>query len=123
MAQVLGVGGVFFLCENPAELAQWYKDHLNFEIDPSFGGCAFSPKTMPENSQTVWAPFKQDSSYFEPSKQRFMINLLVDDLNAALAQVKAAGAQLVGDPESFDYGDFGWFMDPAGNKVELWQAK
>jgi predicted enzyme related to lactoylglutathione lyase len=50
-----------------------------------------------------------------------MFNLIVDDLDAALEQVKRGGAELVGDPQSFDYGRFGWFMDPDGNKVELWQ--
>jgi len=24
--------------------------------------------------------------------------------------------------ESYDYGRFGWFVDPDGNKVELWQV-
>jgi predicted enzyme related to lactoylglutathione lyase len=37
-----------------------------------------------------------------------------------LAQVREGGAQVVGS-ESYDYGRFGWFVDPDGNKVELWQ--
>jgi hypothetical protein len=28
----------------------------------------------------------------------------------------------VGDVEAYDYGRFGWFVDPDGNKVELWQV-
>ena len=24
--------------------------------------------------------------------------------------------------ENYDYGSFGWFVDPAGNRVELWQS-
>lgn len=123
MAKVLGVGGVFFLCEDPAALAAWYKQHLGFDIDPSYGGCSFKPTEMPSAGATVWAPFKQDTEYFKPSSKTYMINLVVDDLQAALQQVGAAGAELVGEPESYDYGDFGWFMDPAGNKVELWQPK
>lgn len=38
-----------------------------------------------------------------------------------LAQVKEGGAQLVGAFEEHDYGKFGWFIDPDGNKVELWE--
>ena len=51
----------------------------------------------------------------------FMINLIVDDLDGALAQAKQGGAALAGDVQNFDYGRFGWFIDPDGNKVELWQ--
>ena len=39
----------------------------------------------------------------------------------ALAQVAAAGATLHGEPERSEFGAFGWFTDPAGNKIELWQ--
>lgn len=50
-----------------------------------------------------------------------MINLIVDDLDTALAQVQDAGGVVVGAPEAFPNGRFGWFVDPDGNKVELWQ--
>lgn len=46
---------------------------------------------------------------------------MVDDLDGALRQVQDAGGKLVGEVESFDYGRFGWFLDPDGNKVELWE--
>ena len=52
-----------------------------------------------------------------------MINLVVDDLDAALAQVRAGGARLEGHVESHDNGRFGWFVDPDGNKVELWEPR
>ena len=50
-----------------------------------------------------------------------MFNLIVDDLEGALAQVREGGARIVGDMEVYDFGKFGWFMDPEGNKVELWE--
>ena len=50
-----------------------------------------------------------------------MFNLVVDDLEGALAQVAAAGAIVHGKPERNEFGAFGWFTDPDGNKVELWQ--
>ena len=52
-----------------------------------------------------------------------MFNLVVDDLEGALRQVEEGGAELVGDVESYDFGSFGWFIDPDGNKVELWQPR
>ena len=38
---------------------------------------------------------------------------------SALGQVHAGGAQVVGEIEEHEYGRFGWFIDPDGNKVEL----
>jgi predicted enzyme related to lactoylglutathione lyase len=29
----------------------------------------------------------------------------------------------VGEMESYDYGNFGWILDPDGNKIELWEPK
>ena len=43
------------------------------------------------------------------------------NLKAKLAQVAEGGATLVGTPEDSEYGRFGWFVDPEGNKIELWQ--
>jgi len=27
----------------------------------------------------------------------------------------------MGEIEEYDFGRFGWFIDPAGTKIELWQ--
>jgi Glyoxalase/Bleomycin resistance protein/Dioxygenase superfamily len=50
-----------------------------------------------------------------------MINLVVDDVDEALCQVELAGGTLIGKPKAHPFGRFGWFLDPDGNKVELWQ--
>lgn len=120
MAKALGVGGVFFKSRNPQRLMEWYQTHLGFPAE-STEYASFLPSAMPEGGCTVFSPFKDTTGYFAPSKRDFMFNLVVDDLKGALAQVAAGGGELVGDPQSFDYGHFGWFMDPDGNKVELWQ--
>jgi predicted enzyme related to lactoylglutathione lyase len=52
-----------------------------------------------------------------------MFNLVVDNLDEALEQVRGGGAEVVGGIESYDFGRFGWFVDPEGNKVELWQPR
>ena len=82
---------------------------------------AFLLHSMPRNGYTVWSAFEATTTYFSPSDNEFMFNLVVDDLEEALSQVKAGGAQVVGEVEKSEYGQFGWFMDPDGNKVELWQ--
>jgi predicted enzyme related to lactoylglutathione lyase len=121
MARVLGVGGVFFKAEDPKKLASWYSEHLGIEIHEAFVGSVFSPADQPPGGYAVWAPFAADTDYFDPSNQAFMFNLVVDDLRGALAQVAAAGAELVGEVDESELGMFGWFLDPEGNKVELWQ--
>jgi predicted enzyme related to lactoylglutathione lyase len=123
MAQVKGIGGVFFKANDPKELAEWYAVHLGVELDPSFNGTCFHSLSLPAKSYSVWAPFPESTDYFAPSQQAFMINLIVDDLAGALAQVEEGGATSVGTPEALEFGKFGWFMDPEGNKVELWQPE
>jgi len=123
MAKVIGVGGVFFKTGDPQGLAAWYRDWLGLPIDETYGGASFKPETMPAGGCTVWAPFQASTNYFEPSTRPYMLNLVVDDLNGALAQVREGGADVIGEIEDYDYGRFGWFMDPDGNKVELWEPR
>lgn len=122
MAMALGVGGVFFRSKNPQQLASWYKRWLSMPIDES-NSAPFQREQMPAGSCTVWAPFDASTTYFEPSERDYMFNLVVDDLDGALAQVSEGGAEIVGDISEYEFGRFGWFLDPEGNKVELWEPK
>ena len=123
MAKVLGVGGIFFKSPDPARLNQWYSQWLGLAVESESGVSfvAFRPDTMPKTGYTVWSAFKSTTTYFAPADKEFMFNLVVDNLEEALSQVKAGGAQIIGDVEENDYGRFGWFVDPDGNKVELWE--
>ena len=123
MAKVIGVGGVFFMTEDPQGLSAWYRDWLGLPIDETYGGASFRPDAMPSGGYTVWAPFQASSTYFGPSTKAYMFNLVVDDLDGALAQVREGGAEIVGEIEEYEYGRFGWFLDPDGNKVELWEPR
>ena len=121
--RVLGVGGVFFRSPNPAKLGEWYKEHLGFAIE-AWGdtrGTSFAPGDMPPAAFTVWSAFSSDTEYFGESGQAYMINLVVDDLDEALKNVSAGGGIVLEDREEHDFGRFGWFMDPDGNRVELWE--
>ncbi len=121
--RVLGVGGVFFRSPDPARLGRWYADHLGIAIE-SWGttrGASFFPADLPESAFTVWSIFAADTEYFGRPEQGFMLNLIVDDLDAALKNVADGGAEVLPEREEQDYGRFGWFVDPDGNRVELWQ--
>jgi predicted enzyme related to lactoylglutathione lyase len=120
MAKVLGVGGVFFKSPDPEKLYEWYERWLGFKAEPQ-SGIGFQPQHMPKHGVTVWSAFKSSTDYFAPSAKEFMFNLVVDDLRGALTQVREGGAQIIGEVEEAEYGKFGWFMDPDGNKVELWE--
>ncbi|NVK23199.1 MAG: VOC family protein [Kangiellaceae bacterium] len=119
--RVLGIGGVFFKSKDKDALGQWYKNTLGFDIEPIYGGSSFAFENAPKGAFTVWGPFKQETEYFAPSEKPFMINLMVNDLEACLKQVEANGGMLVGEPMQESYGKFAWFIDPEGNKIELWE--
>jgi predicted enzyme related to lactoylglutathione lyase len=119
MARVLGLGGVFFRARDPRALTDWYRRWLG--VPAAFPqGASFLPGALPQGAATVWSAFEEETSYLAPDRS-FMFNLIVDDLDGALAQVVQGGAKLADPVQEHEYGRFGWFIDPEGNKVELWQ--
>lgn len=50
-----------------------------------------------------------------------MQNFRVENLHELLAALKKEGVTIVGDVQEFEYGKFGWIIDPEGNKIELWE--
>jgi len=122
MQKVQGIGGIFFKAQDPKALAAWYRDHLGIDLT-EWGGAVFpwrahDPKG---DAATVWSTFSADTEYFAPSTATFMINYRVDDLDAMLAQLRAAGVRVDDKIEDGELGRFGWAFDPEGNKLELWQ--
>jgi predicted enzyme related to lactoylglutathione lyase len=51
-----------------------------------------------------------------------MLNFAVDDLDGLIAQLAAKGIAILNREDS-EYGRFAWLLDPAGIKIELWEAK
>jgi len=115
MERVTTVGAIFVRARDPEALQQWYVDNLGF----SEGGPEV-PAWQPGLGQTL-CPFPEDTDYFGRREQAWMINYRVRDLDAMLAQLRAAGAQVDDRIEEYDYGRFGWATDPEGNRFELWQ--
>ena len=126
MTSVLGVGGMFLKCADPEATKTWYRDVLGMTPN-EHGGFDFqhasSAERFADGARTIFALFGPDTDYFKPSEHDVMINLMVDDLDAVLARIEAAGVALAGGPQSFDYGRFAWVSDPDGVKIDLWQPK
>lgn len=117
--RVIGVGGFFFKSDDPAALRDWYKKHLG--LDTNDYGCTFLWKDANGNdASTQWSPFAADTNYFNPSQKQFMQNFRVSNLDNLIEKLKEEGVTIIGEPEAYDYGKFGWILDPEGNKIELW---
>jgi predicted enzyme related to lactoylglutathione lyase len=123
MAKVTGIGGVFLKCKGDSDaLAAWYATHLGMPLETWGGAILRWPDDKADDKGlTVWSLAGKDSQWFSPSESAFMINYRVDDLDALLAQLQAAGIAVVGGPDKAENGKFAWIMDPDGNKVELWE--
>ena len=134
MARVTGIGGVFLRARDPKALAAWYAEHLGLALT-EYGGVNFlwSDEVPAGTGMTVWSTFPADTDYFGPNSgpnsgpgrpdgpQATMINYRVDDLDALLAQLAAAGVAIVPHRDDSPYGRFAWIVDPEGNRLELWQ--
>ncbi|HSQ45643.1 MAG TPA: NAD(P)-dependent oxidoreductase, partial [Lutibacter sp.] len=122
LKRVTGVGGLFFKSEDPAKLKEWYKKHLDFNVD-DWGSTFWWKDNSGKPACTQWSPFKSDTVYFSPSTKDFMFNYRVEDLSLLLNKLKQEGVAVIGEIEEYDYGKFGWILDSEGNKIELWEPK
>jgi len=115
MERVTGIGGFFFRSRDGEALSAWYKQHLGL-------GAGHDAIWSQEAGPTVFAPFKETSDYFAADR-RWMLNLRVRDMDAMLAQLRAADIEIETKPEWDDptYGRFARIHDPEGNPVELWE--
>jgi len=124
MGRVIGIGGVFFKAKSPKKLGAWYRKHLGVNVR-SWGGAMFAWDVVPKSRRqrvTVWSPFSADTKYFAPSRERFMINFIVDDLDALLKRLRKGKVKIhPKGVEATEFGRFAWVMDPEGRKLELWE--
>ena len=116
MEQVTGIGGVFLRARDPEALRAWYEATLGIPI-AEWGGHVFQAVA---GDSTVWSIFPGDTGYW-PLEQQVMVNYRVRDLDAMLAQLRAAGVEVDDRVEEHEYGRFGWAADPEGNRFELWR--
>ena len=119
--RILGIGGVFFKSANRDQMREWYSKHLGLADK---GGGAMLPWREHDDPQkehvTVWTVFSDSTDYI-PATQPFMVNYIVDDLDALLDRLKQEGVKIDAKRMNESYGRFAWIYDLDGNKIELWQ--
>ena len=115
MERVLGIGGYFLRAADPEALGAWYRECLGLDADEH-------GLWRQGDGPTVFATFESETGYFGSRAQQTMLNFRVRDLDAMLAQLRAAGADVADETQDMEgVGRFGWVTDPEGNRVELWQ--
>jgi len=117
--RIIGIGGIFFKSPDHQALRAWYQEKLGIQDDGN--GAMFKWSQGEADHVTVWSVFPGHTDYFNPSKAGFMINYIVDDMDAFLAKCAANGVAIDPKREDHEYGRFAWIFDPDGNKIELWQ--
>ena len=117
MAKVTGLGGVFYVVEDPAATRAWYRDVLG--IDGEYGPQLDWSEETGDKPYSLISHFPDDQ-YVKPGRGGFMINLRVDDCDGMVAQLEAKGVKVLGHIDE-GYGKFAWILDPDGVKIELWQ--
>ena len=122
MKKVTGIGGIFFKCQSPEKMKDWYSKNLGLVTDEYGSPFEFRNADRPEEINYLqWSPFANDTKYFEPSQKQFMINYRVENLTELVVELKSEGVTICDEIEEFDYGKFIHIMDPEGNKIELWE--
>jgi predicted enzyme related to lactoylglutathione lyase len=124
MAMVVGIG-VFIKAAQNKELCTWYKEVLGLDMDPDWAGVAFEPSSLASvpGANSIFSIMPADSTYFEPSSSPYMLNLVVDDIDAMTARIEASGRVIGWRDDNTPFGRFAHFLDPNGTKIELWQPK
>lgn len=124
MKKVTGLGGIFFKCDNPKAMNEWYAQNLG--LDTSEYGTTFEWRQADnplKKGSTTWSAFPQDTPYFNPSAKPFMINYRVDNILMLVEELKKANVTIVDEIAEYDYGKFIHVLDPEGNIIELWEPK
>lgn len=122
MKKVTGLGGVFFKCNDPKGMNDWYAKNLGLPTGQYGATFEWRKKDDPEQiGVTAWNTFPSTTKYFDPSKKEFMINYRVADLEALVEQLKKDGVTIIDEIATYDYGKFVHILDPEGNAIELWE--
>jgi len=122
MKKVTGLGGIFFKCDHPQDMNEWYAKNLG--LPTSEYGTTFEWRQADDPSKkgsTSWCTFPSDTEYFKPSAKPFMINYRVENIAALVDELKKENVTIIDEIVTYDYGKFVHILDPEGNIIELWE--
>lgn len=120
--RITGIGGIFFKCEDPNKMREWYRDQFGLTTDDYGALFEFRPSDEPDKlAYLQWSTMSADSKHFESSKASFMVNYRVEHIEALVEQLRTDGVTILDEISTYDYGKFVHILDPEGNKVELWE--
>ena len=120
--RILGIGGIFFKSANRDQTRDWYSKHLGLVDKGQGASLPWREHDDPQKEHvTAWTVFPSSSNYFDPSPAPFMIDYVVDDLDALLDRLKQEGVKIDAKRMDASFGHFAWIYDLDGNKIELWQ--
>jgi predicted enzyme related to lactoylglutathione lyase len=94
---------------------------LGLQFQHGFIQLSWADDPRSNTGSTTFSIFKEDSENFNPSEKPFMINFRVSDLLALIAELREKGVTVSSEIQEYDFGRFGWLIDPEGNKIELWE--
>lgn len=120
--RVTGIGGIFFVSDNPKETNNWYRDNLGLVTDDYGSVFEFRNANNPhETNYLRWSTFDSGGTYLQPSKKEFMINYRVVNIESLIRKLSKNGVKILDSIETYEYGKFVHVMDNDGNKIELWE--
>src|ERR1044071_6243776 len=120
--RILGIGGIFFKSANQQQMKEWYAKQLGLTDTGHGVMLPWREQDNPENEQmTIWSIFPGTTKYFEPSTASFMVNYIVDDLDALLDRLAKAGVQIDPKRQDENRGRSAWIKVPDGKKINRWQ--
>lgn len=123
MKKVTGLGGVFFKCDDPKSMNNWYAKNLGLPVTDWGAKFDWLDADDPtKKGATAWSTFPNNAKNFNPSTKPFMINYRVENIAALVDELKANNVTIV--DEVADYGEYGKFvhiLDPEDNIIELWE--
>lgn len=97
-------------CTDKEKTAAFYQAVLGWEVDANFHVNS-GPDSIPGQINALGhEPHRYVTVYIE-----------VDDMEAALARVRARGGQVLVPTVKLPHGSFAWIGDPDGNIIALWE--
>jgi glyoxylase I family protein len=119
VARVAGIGGFFFRARDPDTLNRWYAEHFGVIMIAS--RTYEDPGWFQDRGETVFSAFPFDTDAFGSPDRQWKINFRVDDLDAMVGQLRAAGIDVSPHDREYPNGRFAELVDPEDNPIQLWE--